>query len=341
MIATVERNELHLVTPHSAAHGISNSREVLLLRLDADDSVGFGEASPLAGYTAETIEDCEAALHDLMTTALTEFDPDSPADSIAALPFLPAAARAAAEVALRDLAARRQGVPLWKAIGATDPIDVRVSHLVSATSRDELSREVRDARAQGFTAIKLKLGRGDDQDIDSVQIAREALGSNRLLAGDANGCWQLDHARTFVPALAELGLNLIDQMAELRGIAEIETALDEDSNSEDAFRFPKVADVCCIKLQACGGVDRMIERAAQARGAGMRVLIGSTLDGPIGIAAALHAAAVIKPDLPSGLATIQNIAEANGFQWIHSGAMTAPQGTGLGLIWGDRQDHRQ
>ena len=63
----------------------------------------------------------------------------------------------------------------------------------------------------------------------------------------------------------------------------------------------------------------------------MKVLIGSTLDGPIGIAAALHGSAVINPELPCGLATLMNISEAQGNTWLESGMMSAPQGNGLGV----------
>ena len=37
---------------------------------------------------------------------------------------------------------------------------------------------------------------------------------------------------------------------------------------------------------------------------GYEVYLASTLDGPLGIAAALHAAAAVKPDRPCGLATL-------------------------------------
>jgi L-alanine-DL-glutamate epimerase-like enolase superfamily enzyme len=131
------------------------------------------------------------------------------------------------------------------------------------------------------------------------------------------------------------------QMAELVALDGILTAIDEDSSSADAFLQPKVADVCCLKLQSCGGMDLMIEQAASARAVGMKVVIGSTLDGPIGIAAALHAAAVIKPDLPCGLATITNIAEAEQIDWVDGGTMAAPAGPGLGVDQAWRQDYKQ
>ena len=181
-----------------------------------------------------------------------------------------------------------------------------------------------------------------------MQAARAALGPSCFLAGDANGAWQTSQARDLIANLSEAGLDLIEQpvagIAEFASLGELPGILigiDEDSSAPEAFDRPKVADVCCIKLQSCGGIDRMIEQAASARAVGMKVLLGSTLDGPIGIAAALHAACVIQPDLPCGLATISNIAEASQLNWIESGAMRAPQGPGLGVQPAWRHTYRR
>jgi L-alanine-DL-glutamate epimerase-like enolase superfamily enzyme len=48
----------------------------------------------------------------------------------------------------------------------------------------------------------------------------------------------------------------------------------------------------------------VIDAARRARAAGYEVFLASTFDGPLGIAAALHAAAAVRPDYPCGLATL-------------------------------------
>ena len=54
-------------------------------------------------------------------------------------------------------------------------------------------------------------------------------------------------------------------------------------------------------------------RCRRVRGrAGYEVYLASTLDGPLGIAAALHAATVIAPDRPCGLATLGRFADRRG-----------------------------
>ena len=66
----------------------------------------------------------------------------------------------------------------------------------------------------------------------------------------------------------------------------------------------RAADLVCVKIGRCGGISGALAAASRARAAGYEVYLASTLDGPLGIAAALHAAAAIGPGRACGLATL-------------------------------------
>ncbi len=57
----------------------------------------------------------------------------------------------------------------------------------------------------------------------------------------------------------------------------------------------RYGDLVCLKIARCGGIAGTLAAAERARAAGYEVYLASTLDGPLGIAAALHCAAVIGP----------------------------------------------
>ncbi len=59
-----------------------------------------------------------------------------------------------------------------------------------------------------------------------------------------------------------------------------------------------------MKIAGAGGISGVLAATARARAAGYEVYLASTYDGPLGIAAALHAAAAIAPDRFCGLATL-------------------------------------
>jgi L-alanine-DL-glutamate epimerase-like enolase superfamily enzyme len=65
---------------------------------------------------------------------------------------------------------------------------------------------------------------------------------------------------------------------------------------------------------------------------GYEVYVASTLDGPLGIAAALHAAAVIRPDRHCGLATLGRFGRKAPSELAPAaGQMRTAEGPGLGV----------
>ncbi|MFH9075412.1 L-fuconate dehydratase [Streptomyces alboflavus] len=70
-------------------------------------------------------------------------------------------------------------------------------------SDEKLTRLAREAVADGFTQIKLKVGADLDDDIRRCRTARAAIGPDIRMAIDANQRWDLDEAVRWTRALAE------------------------------------------------------------------------------------------------------------------------------------------
>lgn len=66
----------------------------------------------------------------------------------------------------------------------------------------KLERLCREAVAEGFDHVKLKVGQSVEDDIRRVAIAREVLGPERKLMIDANQVWEIDQAIRHLGALA-------------------------------------------------------------------------------------------------------------------------------------------
>ena len=78
-------------------------------------------------------------------------------------------------------------------------------------SDDKMRRLIREAVADGFTDIKLKVGAHLADDLRRVAIAREVLGPDLGLMIDANQVWEVDQAITWVRELAPYGLRWIEE----------------------------------------------------------------------------------------------------------------------------------
>lgn len=102
---------------------------------------------------------------------------------------------------------------------------------------EKLARLCRKAVADGFTQIKLKVGRNREDDIRRMRIAREVCGPDVRIAIDANQRWEIADAIAWTNALASFDVAWIEEptspddvlghAAIARGVAPIPVATGE------------------------------------------------------------------------------------------------------------------
>ncbi|HEV7772578.1 MAG TPA: mandelate racemase/muconate lactonizing enzyme family protein [Conexibacter sp.] len=333
---------LHLRTPLATAHGTVTERELLdVLILGADGVAGAGEAAPLPSYDGVTLddvrgalEDCRPIVHDAEGLPRTMV-----LDACRKAAVLPQAV-AAIDLALWDLEGRRADAPVWRLLGAHPvPEPVAVNALIGAEDRTGAAAEARRAVEAGFVCVKLKVGVGDDA--GRLAAVRAAVGADVAIRLDANGAWSVEEAHAHLRALAPTGIELCEEpvhgVDELRTVAEateVAIAMDETGVSPGALASG-ATPIVCLKLSRCGGITGLLEAAETVRAAGGEVYLASTLDGPLGIAGALHAAAVLRPSRPCGLATLGAFEELelelDPVLAVERGVMRVPTGPGLGV----------
>ena len=303
---------LHFAQPLWTARGEFRQRESIILELsDAAGLAGYGEAAPWPGFGTETVAESLATLNDaaaLLQGAVLQ--PGEWTDAIAAHFRGAPAARAALEGALWDLAARRAGIPLAHQLAAgLGPLAgtvlerVQVSALLTQGTPQALRDEARRVSAAGYRAAKLKLGASLAEDLARVRAAREGLGPDVALRGDANGAWNERTAREACDALAPFGLAYVEQplpageidgMARLRRDAPVRIAADESVATAAGARQlleAGAADVLVLKPATLGGPAQALGIAASARRAGCEVVFSHAFESGVGARQVLHCAA--------------------------------------------------
>lgn len=333
----MERVALRLRTPLRTAFGTLHERELLTLRLRGSDGVeGVGEAAPLEPYDGVSLDAVRAALEDCMTLLHASDGEDREALLAACLEaaVLPQAV-AAVDLALWDLAGRRAGRPVWALLGATEDARVEVNATIGAEDRSGAADAAAGAAAEGFACVKVKVGVGDDA--GRIAAIRAAIGPDVAIRIDANGAWTPDEALAHLRVLAPAGIELceepthgVEELREVRDVSAVPIAMDESAALPGALASG-ATDAVCLKIARCGGISGLLEAAATARAAGADVYLASSYDGPIGIAAALHAASVLRPERASGLATLSAFSDlADAFSPV-DGRILVPSGRGLGV----------
>ena len=182
--------------------------------------------------------------------------------------------------------------------------------------------------------MKLKVGIGDDA--GRVAAVRAALGPEPRLRLDANGAWTVEEAVRAIEALAPAGLELVEEpvhglaaLRELRERVHVRIAMDETA-AEPGALASGAADAVCLKLGRCGGISALLACATLVRASGAEPYVASTFDGPLGIAAALHAAAALRIDAACGLSTLDLFDDDVEHPFaVRDGVIAVPRGPGL------------
>ena len=213
---------LPLVEPFRSAGGTVDARRVLLAQLhDADGHTAWSEcvAQERPTYSADTIDTCWLALTEWLAPALLGVDVGGARDvhaRLAAHVRGHAMARATLEMGMWTLDATRRAQPLAVALadaaGAAPRTHVATGLALGMhDTPDALAAHARDAMAQGYRRLRMKVSPGHD--VEWVRAVRAALDRDAVLAVDANGSYSLDDPAHLdaLRALDTLGLAMIEQ----------------------------------------------------------------------------------------------------------------------------------
>lgn len=273
-------------------------RGLWYLLQDEQGRIGIGEASPLPGFSPDSLADCAKALQALGDTLQpVDFDADGwpRFPSLHALP----AARCAIETAYGDLWAQRLG-PAGRLSTVLSAADVPARSHIPINALCNSLAEAQAAVAAGAATLKLKLGGADfEGELQHLSELRRALPAGVALRIDVNGAWTLEQARERLPRLAALRLQFVEQpvaagRGELcrLGSAEVPIAADEslqDADERQALFSQPFCVAWVVKPMLLGlRGARALSLQAQAHGRG--VVITHAFDGPVAHAAACELA---------------------------------------------------
>ena len=125
------------------------------------------------------------------------------------------------DMALWDLRAKAEGVPLWRLLGdrynngEADPhawVYAAGGYYYPAKGIDALQDELRHYRDLGYACVKIKIGGVSlVEDLRRIEAALAVVGSGGNLAVDANGRFSLDEAAAYADALLPYGLRWYEE----------------------------------------------------------------------------------------------------------------------------------
>jgi O-succinylbenzoate synthase len=348
----IERLELRLlrlplVHFFETSFGRIHDKHFIIVRLEGDGAVGFGEcvAEQDPYYSAETNETAWHIIVDFIAPRLLGAVFDHPRDIFPALKAIRGhnMAKAAVEMAAWDVYARQRGEPLGRSLGGTrDRIASGVSIGIQDTLAD-LAVKVERERAAGYQRIKIKIKPG--WDIDAVSMIRDRFGAIPLMV-DANAAYTLADAG-HLARLDAFDLMMIEQPLDYDDIADhaklqrrLKTpiCLDESIKTVNAGRDAIDAGACRIiniKPGRVGGFAESIRLHDVCAAHGIPVWHGGMLESGIGRAANIHLSTLPNFSLPGDIAASRRYFDPDlidpPIEVAGDGTIGVPAGPGLGV----------
>ena len=297
------------INPKRAIRGSLGAHTVspfLLVKIHTDeDVIGLGEVSCTPIWSGEDQVTASHFIQDYLAPALQGEDPlqierltARCRQRLAANPFT----KAGIEMALWDIVGKAAGMPLYRLWGGPVRDFVSTKFSISGLEPDRAAELAAWAVAEGFRAMKVKVGIDPEQDVARVRAVRKAIGDQVRLGVDANGGWSPRVAIQTIRRMYEFGIYFAEQpvapldpawMADVRSHVDVPIMADESVNSvQDAMTLARAgaADVLSLYVGKGGGVSTARKIAAVAEGAGLVCTVGSNLEMGVASAAMIHLA---------------------------------------------------
>ena len=153
----------------------------------------------------------------------------------------------------------------------------------------------------GMKILKVKLGSDISHAIEVSKEIAKRLPDAKLII-DANQAWSLEDSLKYIDALKDIKIELIEQPVAAEDIASLKVITQKSHipiladeavfTLEDAKKVieSNAADMINIKLMKCGGLTKAVEILEYAKSENIKCMLGSMLEGPYSINAALHLA---------------------------------------------------
>jgi len=308
--AHVLQDAIALKSPFVTALRRVESAEFIRLELHTDSGlIAYGSAPATKAVTGETLQSIAEALNNaiLPTVMHRPFVLDGLLQQASSALRGNSSAKAAVDMALFSLAAQTAALPLYRFLGGKTPPGIETAVTVSLDTPEQMVLKAGEYLAAGCNILKIKVGANDGQDAQRIRSVAQACPEATLLV-DANQAWNVRETMAIIDAVADLPVALIEQpvaAADLEGLKEINKrspfpVLADEAvfDAEDAKRVldAGAADLVNIKLMKCGGIAEALKIVDVCRSYRVKCMLGSMLEGPVSITAALHLAAAC-PDI--------------------------------------------
>ena len=254
--------------------------------------------------------------------------------------------KAAVDMAMHDLLARRLGVAVHVLLGGRHRDSVELSRIVPIKSPSDMAARAHALAEEGYRQIKLKLSGDTDLDVERVAAVRQAAGASVRLTLDPNQSYNAKQMMRAYARMERHDISLIEQpvpAADVAGLALLTRTLPVDIEADesaqtlgDVFRLvtERAVDVINLKVTKLGGLRHFMQAVHICEAGQVGCRMGAAFGPSLMQAMSLQAASAIHR-LPHACELAEHLQlqddPFSGLE-IQGGSMRLPISPGCGVV---------
>ncbi len=305
---------LELKTPFKSSKSNITERKGFIIKLiSSSGKTGYGDACPFPEFGSETFQSDEEELKNLkfeLNVDLLDL-PNTLKKNLERFDDFPAL-RHGFEQAVLNLICNQTDISLNHFLNYESAKEIFVNAVIGIQSKDKTIEQSQKYLSEGFTTLKVKIGRTKfEDDFEIISALRNKLGSEFQLRLDVNGNWSFNEAKKYLDKMSNLEIEYIEQpvknlndFIKLKKYTSIPLAADESIKSlSDAKDFieQNASSYLILKPMLLGGLLNTLEIIELAIKNNVGVVITSSFESAIGRSFAIFAASTIKNNTAHGL----------------------------------------
>jgi L-Ala-D/L-Glu epimerase len=320
--------------PFAISKGVKTHQPSLVVSLGLGRLTGYGEATQIGYYNAYVDE--MIVLLEKNRVLIERYALNTPERFWHFLHHLLPGANfliSALDMAGWDLWAQLNRRPLYSLIGLQWKNIPLTDYTLGIADPAEIAERVKEKPAPIY---KLKVG--GEHDLPTLEALRAA--TEAIIRVDANEAWTLEQAKTILPHLKRLGVELIEQplhrddiegMKALKQLTSIPIMADEACQGEKELQqCLELYDGINIKLAKCGGITPALGMIRTIKKAGKKIMLGGMCESTVGSTALAHLLPLADfADIDGPLLLKENTGKGLSY---NNGLISVPQQPGLGIM---------
>jgi len=288
--------QLKLNHTFAVANSSKSFAENTFVYIEFENEIGYGEVAPSYFYHENT-----ATINQVLETVgpllqHSRLSVQSIMSEVGKKVSGNYAARAGIEMALMDLAAKKESKSVREFLGINKNRSLVTSFTIGIDNLNIIKEKVLDARE--FPILKIKLG--TNQDFEIVEAIRSI--TDKPLRIDANEGWSREEAVEKINWLETQNVEFVEQplpaddiqnTAWIRERVNVPVFADESvKSSRDIEKLASAFDGINIKLMKCGGINEALKMVDEARRCNLSTMLGCFIESSLGITAAANIASL-------------------------------------------------